>query len=495
MAKIPRLKIVRYPLTNVDGSVSYTGEDITKSVDMNIKAGVDMNKDTFDFKLKSYRDVNTNLWDSPILKKNFTDNVLNKGEFVSLYGWYGAIEPTDDELDNNHLLLHGVINTFDSQGDAGNVGITVKGANSTEELLNTMVPFSSLSNSGKYNTAPKAIKFMITQRAKEFNKKRPVYGYLTTENNPYTGLPGNISATKLDGSAFPTIDYAKVYTPLFQQIELLSTTKYTEDVNAGTYQFYIKPVKVIPSKVAEVGAIINVIVWKPKSLIKQTTLVEGKDFTASKLSWDIRNIYNAFIYNAGTDWNGVGIVGVAYNADSMGKYGAKWKYYTTQRQKFSDLAQIEKSFGLSAGSTWNNETPYSDQTLAGSSWTFSFEGRNTTTGVKDGSTVTASTAQEFNTALRTESDWAVKKDCEEIAEKNGEPRFKVNVELPLGSNSYQMGDLYELQIPSMGWNGTDANPGYHLRLTDTHHKFSTTGGWSTTLTLDEDEYTISQQIN
>jgi len=494
MAKIPRLKVIRYPLIDIDGTTSYTGSEITKSLDLTTKAGIELNKDTFDFKIKSTRNPNTNIWDTPILKNNIQNNILNKGEFVTLYAWYGAIEPTDDELNNNHLLMHGVINTFDAQADTSNVSITVKGANSTEELLNTMVPYSSIANSGSYNTCPTAIKFMITQRANEFNTKRPVYAFFDNEINPFTGSYGNIVATKSDGSAFPTIDYAKVYTPLFKQIEELSTTEYTEDIDVGTYQFYIKPVKVLPSKYNEVGSVINELVWQPKSLTKLGSLVEGYDFTQFKLSLDVRNVYNAFIYNAGTDFNGVGIVGVAYNATSMGKYGAKWKYYTEKRQMFSDLYTLEKNAGIAAGSTYTDTSPYPDAVVAGSSWTFLFQGRDTNSGTKTGSSAVSTSVVEFNNTLRNEAKWSVHKISEEITLKEGEPRFRVDVELPTGSNLYQMGDVYEIQIPSLGWDGSVTNPGYNLRLVDTNHKFNTEG-WKTSLTFDEDEYTISEQLN
>lgn len=491
--KIPRLKILQYKLRDTEGNVTYNPTTITRPMDVDIKAGIENNKDTFTFKTLSHRTSDTGSWDTKILRKTFSDNDWNKGDFVSIYAWHGAIEPTQVELDDNHLLLYGVVDTFDTDIGEKGAQISIKGANSTEELLNTMVPFSSLSDTGSFNTSPKAIQFMINQRLHRFNPKRKVYAYLDNETNPYTGSPGQIASTKQNGTAFPTIDYAKTWTPIYKQIEELSTSEYTGDIDSGTYQNYIVPRRVIPSKVSEVGSIINELVWKPKSKDITGSYREHDDFYTAKLSWDVREIYNAFIFNAGTDFNGIGIIDIVLNTDSMGKYGAKWKYYAANRQMFSDLATTEKQFGIGAGSTFDDNGPYPDQLVAGSNWTFAFDGRDGT-GLSTGSKAIATSRKEYNLLLATEAKWRVKNIAQEVVDTLGEPRFRVEANMVTGSNIYQMGDLYTLLLPSIGWEGTEENPGYNLRLVDINHKLNREG-WSTTCVFEEDEYTISQLAN
>ncbi len=491
--KIPRVKAYRYKINPETNTVSYIPEEITKNIDITQKGGIENTKDTFQLKLKPSRDVSTDKWDSPIVRNSPSENILTKGDFVSVFAWYGTHTPSDDELKTDHTLIYGVIDTFDSEASSDEFTITAKGANATEDLLNTMSPYSTKSYTGSFNTAPTAIKFLINKRIRKFNPNRRVYAYLDNEINEYTGSYGRIASKKSDGTDFPKIDYAKSWRSIYRQIEELSTTEYTNDKSAGTYMFSVRPVNVLPDKRSEVGDVINEVVWQPKTEKTSHTLVEGKDFSDFDLSWDVRNVYNAFIVNAGTDLNGVGIIGVVYNADSMSQHGAKWKYYTKDRQMFSDLLTEEKKAGRAAGSTFEDPTGYPDSLVAGSTWYFEFNKRDELGSVTD-TRALGSTEKHFNTVLSNEALWKSKNRAQEVVDNLGEPRFKLDAVLTTGSNKYINGDLIDVTLPSLGWMGTDENPPYKLRLMDTNHRISKKG-WTTKLTLEEDEEVLSKKIN
>ncbi len=176
----------------------------------------------------------------------------------------------------------------------------------------------------------------------------------------------------------------------------------------------------------------NVFHWLPRPTESSGTLVEGVnmiDVKAQKATWDV---VNAIIIHAGDDKNDSPVFALAYNAISIGKLGYKWKFVA--------MTEVAKEI------ISNNPGYTNDQVRA---------------------------------AARTEA----KRRGKAVVEKLGAPRWKVDITVP-GSTSYNKGQLYDLQIDSIGWNSINKKT---MRLTELKQKFTAKAGWTTVLHFEEDE--------
>ena len=355
------------------------------------------------------------------------------------------------------------------------IRIFVKGANRTETLLSTLVPTSN-TKEGSFNTSPKVI-MQILNRIIKFNPTKKLSYALDTDINPDTGEYGKIQSVNSLGSAFETIAYHQNYKGGYEQIEELSGPEYTGDYNSGEYLFYIQ----YSPKIG--GGYVNEVVWKSKSKTVLGSFEEGVDFNTYKIDYQIKDVINAMIVSAGQDCYGHGKTTYVINAESMGKYGAKWKFYPATNI-IPDLIKVETSIMDAAGSTYDER--YLPDTYP---YDMHFDGRDTLTGSSVGSKVIVTSDKEFNDSLRFEGMWQAKNEAQRIVNTLGSPRYQVNLDVFDITRTYQLGDLYELKIPSFGWEGTSSDPVKKLRLIEDAIIIGA-NGLEFGLTFEEDEKTI-----
>ena len=236
------------------------------------------------------------------------------------------------------------------------------------------------------------------------------------------------------------------------------------------------------------GKRFNQFFWNNKTISTLRTLTEGIDLLTTSIRRGTWDVYNAVIVNAGEDLYGAGILRIAYNAKSMGKIGAKWKYLPIT-DKFQRTYDADYQRGIELGSAFGD-----DRFPDTYDWVFDFESRDATTGERSGNAAVATDDTEYNNALRSEAGWQAAGEGQEIVENFGEARYKAEFELPVGSNNLSIGGLYELNSPSYGWEGTVSNPTKRLRLIDIKHTFNN-NGWGTMIYFDEDEKVISDKVN
>lgn len=451
--------------------------------------GIETTKDVLSSKVFNSRN-SSGSWVTYLGKKTRDENILGVDDEIKFYGYYGSVLPSNPD---NALILAGRVNGYSYQPETERYAYTIKVVNRTEELLNTMVPYSTRANIGSANTSPTAIKQMIA-RLNKFNPNKNIVAGFTTEILPMTGSYGNIAAFNSTGGSFPTIDYNETWKPTYYNIEKLSSPEYTEDENAGEYICYIKYTPVLPDFRATYGSSVNELVWKAKNLVSSGSLIEGQDITNVKIDLSVKDVQNLLIVNAGTDRKGAGITTVAYNLESMGKYGVKTGYYTRSRRVFSEIhgeeiRYVQNTLGKVIDSDGMPAAGVGSYPL-----NMSFLGRNEFGSFEAGSVLTATSKTEWNNYLRDEARWKARVQAEKVLEKLGEPRYILNSDLIIGSNNIIAGDLYTFIVPSYGWEGNASNPSYILRLKDIQHSF-TENGWSTSFRAEEDEKVISTYLN
>jgi hypothetical protein len=472
--------------------------------DISYRGGVETTKDVITVKYSNDR-VNGSYFTSFLGKKSGADNLFGVDDEVKLYGYYSTL-PTDKD---DALIMSGRITGFDYQESGGKLVYSLKMVNRTEELLNTMVPYSTLADSSagyQNNTPPKIIKQMIARlnQFQENDKKRYLYAALDNEKikngtKEITDTYGNIASVRSKAykneetgtitTAFPTIDYNETWKPVYYNIETLSGPDYTSDPDAGGYVYYVKYTPVLTQHQKEFGTTINELVWKPKSQTSGGSLFDSRDFINPHITLDVKDVQNCLIINAGTDFQGAGITGVAYDLESMGKYGIKVGYWTGLRNMFSILQTAE----MGSWVKYKSATKDSDgMPIAGDfPNTMTFPERDWMG--HPGINPTASDKNDYNDYLRNEARWQAIFRARDILKKLGEPRYGLTADMIVGSNTLVLGNIYEFVVPSYGWEGTANNPGFKIRIKNMSHTFNK-NGWTSQFEAEEDEKVVSQAI-
>jgi hypothetical protein len=474
-----------------DGEFSPNAILVSGFTDITLRAGIETIKDTVSAQFPNER-VNAGSFTRFLGKKNSSENTFSVDDEVRFYAYYDIIPTNKDDA----LLMHGRISGLGYTTDATKLKYSLKIVNRTEELLNAMTPFSTRAETGSANTCPTAIKQMI-RRLNQFHgndPKRYIVAYLSSEINPITGSPGRIQNIRSDGTAFPRIDYNETWKPIYYNIEKLSGPDYTGDENVGAYLTYITYSKVKPEYQSLYGTTINELVWEQKTFNVNGNLIEGVDFVRPKIDRDIKDVQNILIVNAGTDRQGAGITGVAYNLESIAKYGAKVGYYTKSRRVFSNIWSQEVSYAQGLSKQFDADGMPSN--ISGSNaypLVMSFKDRDNYTGSFNGSTLTANTKKEWNQYLRDEARWQVVIEAQKLLEKLGIPKYNIKVDSVIGSNNIVLGGIYGFVVPSYGWDGNVANPAYKLRIQSLAHTLNKEG-WATQIEALEDELAISRML-
>ena len=484
MAKFPKWSVRVYS-TNSDGiitSVSYT--EITDVTNIEIMTGNEQVKDTFSFEIPFYETNDTTFgkaWRNQVALNTFGDRIIRLNDIVTIFAGYGPNANFPDTC----LLMVGVVKKLTITDADKKMRIKIEGANRTEELLRGMIPYSTIGRGVQTAQVPDII-IDIIRRLNAQNVNHKVYASKTSQTITVTGTAGQIQATKRDGTAFGGVSYNVTWKPLFLQLEQLSSPDYTGDDDAGHYLFYIKPIPVLPAYQLQApdgtkpGPFADVLVWSNPSVTTAGigSVIEGQGITNVSINYDVRNVINAMIVNAGKDLNDHGILRVAYDLDSMGKFGTRWAYYTKSQKKFSQLHAKEVSLGQLSGSTFNTQTHF-PLTYP---WVMHYTG-----------TPSASNDNTFNNLLRTQAALEAVDEAQSVISKLKNATYDCLFDMDIGSNTFTLGGLYYFQFPSIGWEGTTDNPGRVLRIRDQTHIINDKG-WQSRITALEDETVITAQF-
>lgn len=380
--------------------------DISDAVQINRQAGIESTLDDFKFRIDRQTLPN---------RTGTTQQLVPELE-DGIKIWLGSTG-TAPSGDNSNLIMDGKIDQIVMNHTEQGQRYSVNGVNRLEALLNIVFPtnFTNI-------TAGSAVVSLV-ERANTLNSE-------TGGGNPdWTNLVPNVASTT------PTFDYVQPDKPLFQQIEELSSDRYTQD---GRYIFFL----------SDDGSTFN---WqaKPGGINTNPPLTpkEGTNIITHKTENKIFDVVNAVVIDAGEDFNGAGIKTAAYNLTSVGKMGFKWK-----RMPYTEISQELKAI---SGAGPGPGSPFGDS----SKWTGG------------------------NDQFRADAKDVAEKWGTRVVNELGAPRWKSTV-LRRGTTAYALGSQYELELPSVGW---DAANKKDLRLTDITHSFNSSEGWVTELEFEQDE--------
>ncbi|MDP2692261.1 MAG: hypothetical protein Q8O88_01315 [bacterium] len=488
MVLYPRISVRVYP-TDKDGHItSATYSEFSDILNLDVAKGIEKVKDTFSFEFPVYKAKNvTRSWINRVALEINGDKVIRVNDVVAIYAGYGH---PNTFVDSN-LLLHGVVKNFTITSADSQLRVKVKGANRTEEILKGFVPYTTLKSASATKEPVTTMIKNIVNRLNAHNRNHKIYAALTTETITITGTAGGLQTTKRDGTAFPSEQYNATWKPVYNQIEELSSEGYTGDKDAGIYIFYVLPIPVKPefqlndpSDNSTPGPFADVLYWQSPSVSVSSTLTEGSHFGNCLVTYDIRDIINAMIVNAGTDKNGNGILAVAYDSESMSRFGTRWGYYTQARKKFSDIETREIKLGIENGIIYDAKTSY--PATAEYPYTMFVDVEGVT-----GSVATDEVA--YNKALRLAAKTEATQEAQSVIEDVKTARYHITFDLDIGSNTLIAGNIHKFQIPSIGWEGDVSNPTRILRITDEVHTISH-AGWQTRITAKEDQEVVRLQL-
>lgn len=491
-----RLEIYKKIVVGDDISYASTPDYVLDSfTNLSTMAGIEARKDSISFSLSNEREL---------INESYVFDYGNKFtiDTKDLIKIYAYNSPMTGVL-NDHLIMIAYIKsfTYDSTEAVGKFNFTCY--NRSEVLLNSFMFFP-------YYEGNRTVPYMIVDsinKVKTYNRNDRVEAYLdyTGATNPGTkaaysaagtlvsGYTGYIraykkAAYKNDGSGellpaytssvpdslkFDNATYAETYKPYLQNLETLSTPKFTGDITAGVYVNYVDNDSNLH--------------WEPKQFNVTATVYE-KDHTSMSITKDNDDIINAVILNCGTGPDETGILTLAFNASSMGLNGARWKYIAR-----TDIADDIRKNEINSGDrvidgedvdgddnignfigddnfpdayNWNIQTTGSDSEF--DSWEYE---------VGDAVKGIVNSNKNYKIYFRRVAGEIGKKIGDDIVKYAGQAKYSCKWELELGTLIYSANQLIAIEIPSMNFSKK-------LRIMSIQHTFQET--WKTTLMLEED---------
>ena len=501
---------------------------LTSFTSVSLNYGYKDKRDTFGITLIPTKTFNSNTQTDVYNVPNIDNN-----DVINIYVYYeddpNIVWDTDGVTVlnlNDFLLFNGVVDKFSYGSNQGVYTMSVTGNNRTEILLNSMVffqytqmivPNMIVESAGKFRSMNKNKALFMFKDYKgdgtdiagsepqAYNAlnvnyydsyipnyehwgkvprggvrayKRNAYEQVTVDGVTYWRLkkygddgvtPINLNEKDSDGNwvyRFPKLQYYETYKTLYSHLDVLSGPSYTYDREAGTYITYVTRD--------------NVLHWDPKKTIVDRTALESET-SSTRVNREIRDVINAVVINVGHDVRGKGILALAYDSNSMVKYGAKWKYITR-----SNIAeQVKNDQRTKSGVVYNDENNFP----ASYPVNVFVPGQSSILDSSTGSPIweydlgdTISSNLEFNDYIRKVSRELGKDYGRDYIAHNGNPRFFVNMKLDEGSDLFRIGDFVQIEVPSLNWDGLDT---LKLRVQEIKHTIDS-NGWSTQLTLEED---------
>jgi len=310
--------------------------------------------------------------------------------------------------------------------------------------------------------------------------------YTTATSTTFTGcvraIDDTVAAAALDNATvyqgFPIVDITKVWKPLYEWLQELGTTQFTnyEDETAtGSALKYSRAFLLWVDKD-------NSINWYPADQTVDITLTVGSDeIYELSLEKSVFDSVNMVIYNIGEDMYGVGAIWYYFNENSE---------VSTLKMRYQPMTELidtilNKEYELNSGDFPSASVGDSNRRFPTSynyvpnflpdtnRWLVEVENEPPITEV--------STDNEFNEALRKAAFYRGRAEAKMITSLLSGLRYRGTV--TLRGTHINPGDLISV---------TDSYTGLEtqkLRVIDVSQNVSPTQ-WSTTLTVEEDEQTI-----
>lgn len=401
------------------------------SSSVDLSEGIEVDKDMFRI---SFHNANNSL-----------ANSFGNDDRVVIYFYTGASPTVSD------LVFDGFVTEINYEFGSSNRRIILRGANRTYELLNSLVLI-------RFTDESRSVVDVIEE-------------VLNTVNNNNLASPGDvhyigfdsssIAQTKEDLTAFPNKSFIANYKPAYDVIQQFSDDEYTED---GQYIFWVDST--------------NKFYWQKKTAITfdGDTLTEGVDFESINVQIGKFDVFNSVIMNVGRDAYGNGNHILQINTTSILQLGAKWKFIDkpTISQKLIDEEKRVNSGDFTKDAQGN----FTDDHFPTSyNYDMQFQWDSDGDGLADTTTVTSDS--EFNQAIRFKAKELGRQAAIAFLQLHGSPRAKAQIRVN-GTLSFDKGRVIQVTSPSTNLNAKN------LRVIDVSHSF-TTGGWDTSLDLEEDE--------
>jgi len=459
--------------TNADG----TEKEITDWTSITIRKGLDQRANVIDITLK---------------------NVLNRtptGETQIYHTWVGddgeLIWQENDVISIKCAWNDGTVTLSDTDtltvADALEFNvkleqqrspITISAADKTFALLNQTIPRAF--TLGNNFTSGEIIKELI-ETASENVDGDGVFGITANLMSESTyaaqkasSSPG-IQTKRINNSNFPIVPMAKVYKPIYEWIDDLSTIESTNNFD-GRDTGLPTDSEENPVQRRKMRYFVdkdNNFRWfYPDNDVDYTIQIGNvasikddiKNYSLKKSTFDVVNFV---IYNGGMDLYGAGTLSYYFHESTTSKQlMSKYKAY-------NEVALILINEEIRSGNLVENTT--GSFTFQGNRYDAkAYGGGGFTTGW--GATVTSN--DSYNTALRTEIDKKCKSRARALSSKRSSPRWKGSITIK--GRNFLAGELINLTSRVHGINGVD------VRINSLTHTISKSG-WLTSVEVEEDE--------
>lgn len=386
-------------------------------------------------------------------------------------------------LTDSDLLMLADALEFNGKLESNRTTLSVKGVDKTFALLNQQIPRAFTLSDEK--RAPEIIQAIIQQATFStdgsglFEVDATLQAEATYVLQKDAVVKG-IQTRRTNNSLFPIIPMGKVYKPVYEWIDDLSTIEATNNFDGrDTTASYTSSGGGVdnadnPTQKRKMKYFVdkdNVFRWfYPDNdvdyyiTIGDVTSDEDnvKSYNLTKSTFDVVNFV---IYNGGQDLYGAGTLSYFFDVNTKSKkLLTKFKSYI---QESVALIQTEINEG---------------HLVLNSSGTFTFQGnRYNASGyplTPEWALEAVANDGEYNDALRNQIDKQCKQKASSLTNQRSSPRWKGDVTIE--GRNFLAGELIEL---TSYVHGISTQP---LRILDMTHNI-TKSGWTTTLNLEEDE--------
>ena len=428
------------------GVYSSTANTISNATDFDKDLSIEATADTFTIRLP-----NTNNIHSDDVGTNF---IMDVDDRILIY-----IKSGEAEFDDNDLVMDGIITEVRPELSVDNKELVITGLNRLEKLMNMLWYIDETSM-----PAWKIIVNLIGHTDDENSTKFFTSSTEAGRQYEWTNNWGNATNTT-------SINHFREFTPVFTLIEEVSRSDINKD---GDYAFWLSPD--------------NKFRWVLKDSTPVSTFAEGTEIINYKAKRGIWDVISAMIIDCGRDAAGSRINTGLYDETSAAEYGLKFAQKKEMINISGPLFDLcRKQTGWTSGSDkWYPDAADYPFTIP---WPASHAHTIGGTPYAVGATIIVANDAAFNAEIKAEARYQGKQKIKEILKRTGTARWKIDVQVrgidwedATGLNKPAPGYVHNLDIPSLGWTGTNMKP---IRLRQVSHDFSNSG-WTVDLHFEED---------
>lgn len=463
--------------TNSEG----TETDITYDVEkINIRKGLDQKSNNVTISLKNSM-TRTPVGENKSFHRWVDDDntlIIEENDTIKIQG---KIDNTNSSLTDSDVLIVADVTEFQTKFEYNRSTLNLVGVDKTFNLLNQQ--WVSVYRASDAKNSPEIIKDVI-ENVTESPDMDGTFGITATLQTEPTYPQQKASATpriqtrRIDNSVFPDVAIAKVYKPVYEWIDDLSTIEYTNDFAGGEDED--NPVQNRKMRYF-IDKDSNMRWFYPDDDVDYTILIstitdENDQVKSYDLTFSTFDVVNFVIYNGGLDMYGAGTLNYWFDPS------AKSRTLQTKYKAYNEVAILLFQDEINEGNLEeDNSTPGA----------FTFQGNRFKLATAKSYPITTSwgtnvaSDDAYNTAFRSEVDRRCKSRARAYTNQRGSPRWKGK--LVLDGVNMIAGELINLTSYIHGINSR------LVRILDVQHVI-TRGGWTTTLTVEEDEPRIGDNV-